>query len=132
MAWILEKWFANSIFEFLVLHCIIHPIFRFVSLLEVQNIDYMALDGLLITTTIPRYRSRKNKFARSKIKFNLKIQNIVLKCRQQTFLMKTKSNFDVGMNIQTFTKKKINIFLYSVFIENHLLTNIRVIGPDSK
>ena len=37
MAWILKKWFANSIFEFLVLHCIIHPIFRFVSPLEVQK-----------------------------------------------------------------------------------------------
>ena len=32
-----------------------------------KDIDHMALDGLLITTTIPRYRSRKNKFARSKI-----------------------------------------------------------------
>ena len=39
MAWFLAKWFANSIFEFLVLHCIIHPIFRFISPLEVQKLE---------------------------------------------------------------------------------------------
>ena len=31
-----------------------------------KDIDLMALDGLLITSTIPRYGSRKNKFARLK------------------------------------------------------------------
>ena len=39
MAWFLAKCFANSIFEFLVLHCIIHPIFRFISPLEVQKLE---------------------------------------------------------------------------------------------
>ena len=32
-----------------------------------KDIDHMAHDELFLITTIPRYRSRKNKFARSKI-----------------------------------------------------------------
>ena len=46
MAWFLAKWFANSIFEFLVLHCIIHPIFRFISPLEVQKPETGQKSGL--------------------------------------------------------------------------------------
>ena len=45
LTWILEKWFANSIFEFLVLHCTIYPIFRFVSPLEVQKPETGQITG---------------------------------------------------------------------------------------
>ena len=37
---------------------------------QCKDMDYMAHDGLLITT-IPHYRSRKNKFARLKNRLNV-------------------------------------------------------------